>query len=89
MAARLTNKKPIRRKVPHLLIKIISPFIEIHSRLHRKIPLFNGFSMDCLKQNSNYSYKKAHSTFNYEPRPIEDTLKDTIEWMINTNYLSK
>ena len=89
LAAKLTNKKPIKRKVPHLLIKIISPFIEIHSRLHRKIPLFNGFSMDCLKQNSNYSYKKAHSTFNYEPRPIEDTLKDTINWMVDTGYLTK
>lgn len=88
-AAEISNKKTIKKKVPHILIKLISPFIEIHSRLHRKIPLFTGFSMDCLMQNSNYSYKKAHSAFGYEPRPIRETISDTISWMKESNYLSK
>ena len=89
IAAEVSNKKPIKSKAPHILIKIISPFIEIHSRLHRKTPLFTGFSMDCLMQNSNYSYKKAHSTLGYEPRPIKETIIDTINWMKQSGYLSK
>lgn len=89
LAAELSNKKTIKRKVPLIIIKIISPFIEIHSRLHRKMPLFNSFSMDCLNQNSNYSYKKAHSQLGYEPTPIKETIKDTIDWMNNSGYLTK
>ena len=80
-AARAANKKPVKNKVPHFVIKAVSPFIERHAKKHNKAPLFTGFSMDCLMQNSNYSYKKANEELGYNPRPLEETMKDTIEWM--------
>ena len=80
-AAKAANKKPVKNKVPHFVIKAVSPFIERHAKKHNKAPLFTGFSMDCLMQNSNYSYKKANEELGYNPRPLEETMKDTIEWM--------
>ena len=84
-AAKVANKKPVKNKVPHFAIKAVSPFIERHAKRHNKAPLFTGFSMDCLVQNSNYSYKKANEELGYSPRPLEETMKDTIEWMVNND----
>lgn len=83
IAGKEANKKPIKNKVPHFIIKAASPFIEAHAKAHHKAPLFTGFSMDCLMQNSNYSCDKARKELGYEPRPLEETMKDTIEWMRN------
>ena len=81
IAGKEANKKPIKNKVPHFVIKAASPFIEAHAKSHHKAPLFTGFSMDCLMQNSNYSCNKARKELGYEPRPLEETMKDTIDWM--------
>lgn len=80
-AAKVANKKPVRNKVPHFVIKAASPFIQAHAKAHHKAPLFTGFSMDCLMQNSNYSCEKAKKELGYEPRSLEETMKDTINWM--------
>ena len=80
-AAKVANKKPVKNKVPHFVIKAASPFIQAHAKAHHKAPLFTGFSMDCLMQNSNYSYKRAIEELGYNPRPLEETMKDTINWM--------
>lgn len=79
--AKIANKKPIKFKVPHLLIKTISPFIELNAKLNKKTPLFTGFSMDCLMQNSNYDSSKAMKELGYSARDIKETLKDTIYYL--------
>ena len=89
LAGKEVKKKPVAKTVPHFLIKLISPFLELHARIHHKTPLFTGFSMDCLMQNSNYSSKKAKDELGYEITPIETTMKETIEWMKESNYLNK
>ena len=81
LAGKEVNKKPVTKTVPHFLIKLISPFLELHARIHHKTPLFTGFSMDCLMQNSNYSSKKAKDELGHEITPIEKTMIETINWM--------
>ena len=80
LAGTIANKKPVTKTVPHFLIKIASPFLEMHARIHKKTPLFTGFSMDCLKQNSNYSSNKAKEKVGYEITSLEVTMKDTIKF---------
>lgn len=83
LAAKITNKKTIKRTIPHFLVKIASPFIELHAKIHKKRPLFTGFSMDCLKQNPIYSHEKATKELDYNPRPLEDTIRDLIDYLKN------
>ena len=80
-ACEMTNQKKIKTTIPHFVIKLISPFIELHAKIHHKTPLFTGFSMDCLKQNSNYNYKKAREELDYSSRPLKETIKDTISYL--------
>lgn len=87
--ALVSNKKPVTTTVPHFAIKLASPSICLHSKIHHKTPLFTGFSMDCLKQNSRYNYKKAATELGYKARPIEETISDTVKWMKESGYLDK
>ena len=81
MCASITNKKKVRFKVPHFIIKLISPFIELDAKIKHKKPLFTGFSMDCLKQNSNYSSSKASKELKYTSRDLKESIKDTVEYI--------
>ncbi len=85
LAGKIADKKPVTKCVPHFLIKIVSPFISLHARVHKKTPLFTGFSMDCLKQNSHYCFDKAKEKLGYISRPLEETMKDTIDYLLFSN----
>ena len=79
--AELSGKKKVKFTVPHFVIKLISPFVEFSAKVKKKKPLFTGFSMDCLMQNSNYSSSKASKDFGYKSREIKESIKDTIEYL--------
>ena len=83
IAAKEANMKPVKMTVPHFIIKLISPFIVMHAKLHHKRPLFTSFSMDCLKQNPIYSHEKSSKELGYKSRPLEETIRDLIEWFRN------
>ena len=86
MASDISGAKKVTFTVPFWLIKVVSPFIELHAKIHKKKPLFTGFSMDCLAQNSNYSHDKMTSLTGYNPLSIKESLIDTIKWMRETNF---
>ena len=77
----LTNCKEVKFTVPHFLINIADPFIRLDSKIKHKTPIFTGFSMYCLRQNSNYTMEKAHKDLSFNPRPLLDSLKDTINFL--------
>ena len=81
ICAELSDKKKVKFTVPHFVIKLISPFVEFAAKVKKKKPLFTGFSMDCLMQNSNYSSSKANKDFGYKSRDIKESIKDTIEYL--------
>ena len=89
LAAEIENRQAVTRTIPHGLVKIASPFIELDARLRHKTPLFTGFSMDCLKQNPTYSHAKAQHELGYQPRDIKSTVEETIAWMHLSGYLKR
>lgn len=88
LAAETSGKKKVKLKVPTLLVKAASPFIEFRARKRRKTPLFTSFAIDCLHQNSNYCHDKA-ALLGYEPRPLKKTVADTVHWMQESGYLER
>ena len=89
LASEVENRQPVTRTIPHGLVKVASPFIELDARLRHKTPLFTGFSMDCLKQNPTYSHAKAQHELGYQPRDIHLTMEETIAWMHISGYLKR
>ena len=81
LASKYSNRKPPKIVVPHFIIKMISPFIVLFAKMRHKRPLFTSFSMDCLRQMPVYSKEKSSKDLGYKSRPLEETIKDTIEWL--------
>ena len=73
---------------PMWLAKAGAPFAEIYSRISGSRALFTGISLIALGSNANVSHAKAAAELGYNPRPLSETIKDTIEWFNNNGYLS-
>jgi dihydroflavonol-4-reductase len=72
-------KKPV---FPLWLARLGLPFIQLYSKLAGEHPLYTSQSLMILQQgNQNISNEKAKKEIGFNPRPLEDTLKDTIVWL--------
>ena len=73
--------KRIKIVLPIGLAKLIAPLFEIYYNLKKQTPLFTKYSLYTLSSNSNFSNEKAKKELNLKNRNINDTIKDTIEWI--------
>ena len=59
----------------------VAPLYERYC-LRRKKPLFfTPYAVEVLDSNGAFSHQEATKAFGYTPRPICDTLKDTVSWL--------
>lgn len=77
----LTQKKKVRIYLPYRLLKYTAFLVEYIYKLVNKPPLFTPYSIYTLNSNSNFSHAKASHDLNYHPRPLRESLKDTIDWL--------
>ena len=60
------------------------PFAYLSAKLSGKRPSFSKGSLHALAvQSKKVSLDRAKNKLNYQPRPLEETLKDTIHWINN------
>lgn len=72
-------KKPV---FPLWFARLGLPFIQLYSKLTGQHPLYTSQSLSILQQgNRNISNEKAKRELDFNPRPLEVTLKDTIRWL--------
>ncbi len=81
-----TIKKILNLKyiVSYLPISLAKIFAIIYEKwcLKMKKPLnFTPYAISVLDSNGQFSCKSASETFGYQPRPLEKTLQDTIQWL--------
>ncbi len=77
----LTQKKKVKIYLPYRLLKHTAIYVEYFYKLVKKAPLFTPYSIYTLNSNSNFSHAKATYELNYHPRPLKESLSDTIEWL--------
>jgi dihydroflavonol-4-reductase len=75
--------------VPVSLARLACPFFKIYSSVTNSKPLFTYQSLDILVNSPvNISNAKARKELGYEPRPLEQTLRDTFDWYREKNFIS-
>jgi dihydroflavonol-4-reductase len=75
--------------VPVSLAHIACPFIQIYSSVTKKQPLYTSHSLDILVNSPvNISNAKANLELGFEPRPLEQTLRDTFTWYRQKNFIN-
>ena len=75
-------------ELPLWMARLGEPFLNIHSFISKKVPLYTSVSLHTLKySHRNISSVKAKLALDYNPRPITATLHDTITWFRENNYI--
>jgi dihydroflavonol-4-reductase len=76
-------------KIPLLLAHLTANFTPLYCRLTHIKPRFTSYSLATIASNSVISHAKARLELGYHPRPLRESLGDTVKWFINNKALSK
>lgn len=77
---KITNVKMPSFKIARWFAYATGFLSEIYYKIVKQKPLFTSYAVYTLGTNCNFSIEKAKTELGYNIRPIEQTLKDTVEW---------
>lgn len=75
------GNKPPKIKLGKKFITAILPLMELYYKLSKQTPIFTAYAVRKLCSNCNFSYEKANKELGYNPRPLSQSLKDTVQWI--------
>lgn len=89
LVSRITEFRPPRKfTCPHWMARIGLPFINLYCSVYEKEPLYTHDSLYTLRtSHKNISHKKAAEELGFNPRPFEETLRDTLHWFQDQGFL--
>jgi dihydroflavonol-4-reductase len=70
-------------KIPQWIAHAAGKIAPIYYRNSNKKPLFTSYSAEVLVSNCAISNKKAINELGYNPRPIKESIRDSVEWFQN------
>ena len=73
--------------LPISLARLAVPFAAIQGRITGKEPRFTRASLDALVNHQKVSHDKATAEFGYQPRPIEQSYRDIVNWFAEAGML--
>lgn len=80
------NKKLGRKKLPPKIalwfVRMFAGLSNLYYKMRHKKPVFSKYSLYTLNTNSNFSNEKAKSELKFNPRPVEESICDAVDWFI-------
>jgi dihydroflavonol-4-reductase len=73
--------------LPLRVAELCAPFVSAFDRIRGSRQLFTPISLEELHSNRNISHGKATELFGYKPRPLNETITDTLDWFRTYGYL--
>ncbi len=80
MVAEISGVSPPGFVCPLWLARAGAPIFAALSHLNGKEPLYTSVSLRALKSNRQISHERATRELGYRPRPLRETLIDTLGW---------
>ena len=77
----LTGRRRRFDVLPLWFARLTAPLAELYYRIRGVKPLFTRYSLYTLNSPSDFSHERASLELGYAPRPLKQTLADTVEWM--------
>jgi dihydroflavonol-4-reductase len=74
--------------IPEALAKAAVPFSNIISRVTKKNLYLSDVTVQSLYSRWTICSHNAISELNYKPRPLTESLQDTLQWFIENGYLT-
>jgi dihydroflavonol-4-reductase len=75
------------RVLPLWMAKASAPLVSTLDQIKGKRQLFTPISMKELESNKYLSHAKASRELGYEPRPLQRTIADTLEWFQSSGFI--
>lgn len=85
----ILGKRLFRLKIPIELANITAKITPLYYRLTHSKPRFTPYSLATIASNSVISHAKALLELGYHPRPLRESLQDTVKWFLKYKILSK
>ncbi len=89
IVAQIVGRRPPALVCPAPVAGACAPIVTTVSRWTGSRPLFTSVSLKALAGNRNISHARATRELGYEPRPIRETIADTINWFIDNGFVKK
>ncbi len=88
LITKVMNKRLRFFVIPVPIARLGVPLIGLAAKISGKQPLYTSKSLDIINNvNKNISNEKATKELNFGSRPLEETLKDTVEWFKENGYI--
>lgn len=84
MLGAASGNKPPRIKIGKGVVDFAAPIMERYYKTMNKPAIFTRYAVRKLCSNCNFSYEHAQKDLGYNPRPLEVSLKETLEWIAET-----
>lgn len=75
--------------VPMWVARMGVPFITLYNRLTGNIPRFTTISLNALESHRSISHAKATRELDYRPRPLVESIIDTVSWFEKAGYINR
>ncbi|MEW6094668.1 MAG: SDR family oxidoreductase [Chloroflexota bacterium] len=76
----VTGKAFASIKIPFPLAEFAAKFTPWYYQKTKAKPRFTPYSLEVLQSNADISHAKAKRELDYEPRPVIETIADTVRW---------
>jgi dihydroflavonol-4-reductase len=85
--AELTGARTPQTVLPMWLARVGAPFVTGYARLRGRRPLFTAESLSVIAGNTRMNCDKAKRELNFLPRPVRETVEDTLLWFSEAGML--
>ena len=82
MVAQVAGRKRLYFSLPAGLFRMVAPIVEVTSRLGGKKPMLTRYMAHVLASFELYSHQKAAYELGFRPRPMLDSVADTVVSLI-------
>lgn len=83
--AEACEKKHPKIVIKQKFVNDIIPFCEKVFEIAKLPPMINEYSIRKISENFNFSNAKAMAELGFEPRPLVESLRDTVKWLKKKN----
>lgn len=81
MVEKHAGKRTAIRVLPFFMAWMGLPFIQMYARIKNEQPLYNSDTLKIVARSSkSIINRKAREELDFDPRPIEETVSDTLQW---------
>lgn len=89
MTAEMAGRKPYKKTVPFFLAQVFAPITEFLSKKTGKVPVLTSYSLFTMKSPHRFSHEKAAKELGYTIRPLEETIYETLQFMVREKRFKK